>query len=365
MRCLWMACGLLFTLACPAVAGEPPLPPWSERLKPADLAPPVRADAGELAPPAEGEPEEEFDLLADFDLVPPMGPVDEAAVESAASVLAEAPEESARLSPEHLEAYFSAAAEEPIVDPQGLLDREQAGRIAAVLENHASDSRVALQVWLLAEAQDFPADVRLEELHERRPPEEGPTVVVITPMGKPEASRWFLSWDLAVGLSAAEMRRMLQAALPFAVRERDPAAQVAELLHHLSLRLYWLESRLPSAAPAGGEAEENPIANAGSEGENAAVRLPDWLEPLLEGPLGGVTRQDLGLAAGALATALAGLAFLIWYERRRQWVFPEIEVEARLGGPHAAGVGAVISYASPNLPPAVQREALPDYLSRA
>jgi hypothetical protein len=365
MRCLWMACGLWVSLAGLAIAGEPPLPPWSERLKPADLAAPARADAGESGLPAEGEPEEGADLLADFALVPPMGPVEEASVESAESSLAEAPEESARLSSGHLEAYFSAAAEERIVDPQGLLDREQAGRIGAVLENHASDSRIALQVWLLAEAQDFPADVRLEELHERRPPEEGPTVVVIAPMGKPEAARWFLSWDLAVGLSAAELRRMLQAALPFAVRERDPAAQVAELLHHLSLRLYWLESRLPGVTPAGGQGQENPIASAGPEGESAPVRVPEWLEPLLEGPLGGVTRQDLALAAGALATALAGLAFLILYERRRQWVFPEIEVEARLGGPHAAGVGAVISYASPNLPPAVQREALPDYLSRA
>ena len=51
--------------------------------------------------------------------------------------------------------------------------------------------------------------------------------------------------------------------------------------------------------------------------------------------------------------------------RRAKYFFPEFEVEPRLGGPHAAGVGAVISFGRAAPSPAFQREQLPDYLRRA
>jgi hypothetical protein len=54
-----------------------------------------------------------------------------------------------------------------------------------------------------------------------------------------------------------------------------------------------------------------------------------------------------------------------WLRRRARYRFPELDVEPRLGGAHAAGVGAVISFASAALPPASQRDQVPDYLRRA
>jgi hypothetical protein len=70
------------------------------------------------------------------------------------------------------------------------------------------------------------------------------------------------------------------------------------------------------------------------------------------------------------ASAIAGGVLLIavvrfWLKRRARYVFPDFEVEPRLGGAHAAGVGAVISFASATVPPASQRDAMPDYLRRA
>ena len=51
--------------------------------------------------------------------------------------------------------------------------------------------------------------------------------------------------------------------------------------------------------------------------------------------------------------------------RRARYRFPEFEVEPRLGGPHAAGVGAVISFGRAAPSPAFQREQMPEYLRRA
>ena len=51
-------------------------------------------------------------------------------------------------------------------------------------------------------------------------------------------------------------------------------------------------------------------------------------------------------------------------DRRIRYVFPEVETGPLLGAPHAAGVGAVVSFSSAQLPPSQQRDQVPDYLQR-
>jgi hypothetical protein len=59
------------------------------------------------------------------------------------------------------------------------------------------------------------------------------------------------------------------------------------------------------------------------------------------------------------------MGFNRWLRLSARYRFPDFEVEPRLGGAHAAGVGAVISFASAAVPPASQRDQVPDYLRRA
>jgi hypothetical protein len=66
-----------------------------------------------------------------------------------------------------------------------------------------------------------------------------------------------------------------------------------------------------------------------------------------------------------LGLSLAAFGMNFWLQRRARYRFPDFEVEPRLGGAHAAGVGAVISFASASVPPASQRDQVPDYLRRA
>jgi hypothetical protein len=84
------------------------------------------------------------------------------------------------------------------------------------------------------------------------------------------------------------------------------------------------------------------------------------LQPLIE--VANPYIVPAGTAGGIL---LAGLIMSAWMKRRARYHFPEFEVEPRLGGSHAAGVGAVISFASASVPPASQRDQVPDYLRRA
>ena len=96
-----------------------------------------------------------------------------------------------------------------------------------------------------------------------------------------------------------------------------------------------------------------------SEGPVKKPKMMDLLLPWIE------KAEPLVLPVAILcASLLAGLVMTGWLRRRARYHFPEFEVEPRLGGPHAAGIGAVISFASAAVPPASQRDQVPDYLKR-
>ena len=75
-------------------------------------------------------------------------------------------------------------------------------------------------------------------------------------------------------------------------------------------------------------------------------------------------REQLVIAAAAVGALMVLWLLALWLRSRARYRFPEIEVEARLGASHAAGIGAVVNFASPAISPANQREQLPEYLRR-
>ena len=71
------------------------------------------------------------------------------------------------------------------------------------------------------------------------------------------------------------------------------------------------------------------------------------------------------LLLGSIAfIGFAGWAGWIWWQNRRRYRFPEVESSELLGAPHAAGVGAVLSFGNSQLSPSKQRDQAPDYLQR-
>ena len=271
--------------------------------------------------------------------------------------IAPGPEPFPEVAEKFLPAYFAKRPDALLVDPQALLSPSDYRDRLGFLNYHASDSSIDLFVYLLGGSQEIPSAIRHEEIPERLFSEGRPAVIVYYYLGAPQRSVVLLSPSLMESVSAAEQHRALESAVMQALEQTNPTAQVEKFLVQMSIRIYWME-RLFDAEPT---ASAGPLATlpvtVGEKRAAAKAAKRVWLEE-------GVRRVAVPGALCLFALfSLWGLRN--WLVRRARHYFPEFEVEPRLGGDHAAGIGAVISFASAAVPPASQRDQVPDYLRRA
>ena len=254
-------------------------------------------------------------------------------------------------------AYFAERPSAFLIDPQGLLAPLHFRERLAFLDYHAGDSLIDLYVYVFAGDQEIPAEVGDEEMMERFFASGRPAAVVYYFHGEPTRSALKLSPSLAARIPELERRRVLENPVIQASKEFDPARQLETFLVQMSIRLYWLETLLTEekGAPENTGEVKRPAVQKPAR-HSVADALAPWIELLRPWML-----PALGMAGGALVLALT----LWWLRRRSRYQFPDLEAEPRLGGAHAAGVGAVISFASASEPPASQRDQIPGYLRRA
>jgi hypothetical protein len=256
-----------------------------------------------------------------------------------------------------LPAYFEKRPQSHLVDPQALLTPADSRARLAFLDYHASDSAIDLFVYVFAGNQEIPSEIREEEVMERLFATGRPAALVFYYFGAPQRSVVYLSPALTGSVSLTELRQMLEKSIMEASEMTAPAEQFEKFLVQASIRIYWLE-RLVSGEPAVAQT----LPSAAPLSTSARRRLP---------PSAKFQRlQALAIsyalpAAGLLGAGLIVFIFSHWLRRRACYRFPEFEIEPRLGGSHAAGIGAVISFASAAVPPASQRAQVPDYLRRA
>lgn len=242
-------------------------------------------------------------------------------------------------------AFFIEPPRELLVDTEQLLSPLAAAERREFLRHHADDSKIELQVYLFGEGAMMPDVTGVERFFEVKN-----TAVVFYFMGEPQRAGFYLSPSLADVVSEAEQRRSLQSSVMQAAGRADAESQLEAFLVQMSIRLYWMEQMMgdgvaKTSLPVGPDR----IRVAEPQNEEPVFPLPpEWLPWII----------SLGFVF--LATPL------IWWVAgtRARYRFPEFKVEPRLGGRHAAGVGGVISYLSPNLPPASQRDQAPDYPPR-
>lgn len=254
-----------------------------------------------------------------------------------------------------LEPYFGQRPANFLVDPQEMLSRQQYRDREKFLEYHAGDSEVNLYIYLFDTEQQLPTEFTIEGVFEEHFARSGSTALVFYYLGAPERSEMVLSEDIRAVVSQEKQDRARHTAIQEALEKSDFCYQLDNFSVELSIRLYWFEKEMgsPGRVEPGGEdllARQEGVPAAGlPRTESKAMRY-------------------LGNAVwGVLLLAMA--AVLVWVgrvvaRRRLRYVFPEVEVEPLLGAPHAAGVGAVISFASAQLPPSQQRDQVPDYLQR-
>lgn len=255
------------------------------------------------------------------------------------------------------ESYFGLRPQVFLVDPQKLLSPNDERERLEFLKYHAGDSSIDLYVYVFNEDQDIPGEVRDEELMERFFSEGRPAAVLFYYMGAPQRSTLSLSPSLTDVVSAAEQRRALESSVMQAFKDVEPARQFEAFLVQMSIRIYWMERMIHGDEDAPVVQAVPEVSHIPEEGKSSLAR---HLAPLKE------MAMPYAVPAGAVFGALFVGAVLISVLRmKRRYLFPEFDVEPRLGAAHAAGVGAVISFASAAVPPAAQRDQMPDYLRRA
>lgn len=266
-------------------------------------------------------------------------------------------EDGNEVSGEYVADYFSKRPDGHLVDPQNLLSESERNHLGEFLNSHSADSAIDLNVYVFGSDQQIPGDVRDEELAERLYSEGKPAMVIFYYLGSPKRSAMYLSPVMTDTVSAAEQRRALESSELQALGTTKPFNQVEAFLEQMSIRIYWMERMADGTAE--GTMENIPDgerARAFHKSRNRVeepVKIPSWI----------ITAAWF-FAAGS-GGVIALWCLVIWWRGRVRYRFPEFGVEPRLGGNHGAGVGAVISFASPAVPPAMQRNQVPDYMRRA
>lgn len=329
--------GLVWILGAGLAAGavEPPMPSWRDEDRKA-------LEKGELVPG--------LSLLTDD--VPVEVEEDQEVPSPTGEEIAADNEASPEVAERYLDAYFGERPADFLVDPQNLLGSKDARDRQNFLKYHAGDSEIDLFVYLFDGHQVIPSAVREEEVVERFFSTGKPAVVVYYYLGAPAKSDIYLTPSLSDSVPAAEQRRALNSSVEEALEKPDALSQFEAFCVQLSIRIYWMEraAGLVKDTPAAPIARRVEAPAAKPVESAALVQAKQWGQRY--GVPGGIMAGAVLIVAGGLSVA----------RRRARYRFPVFDVAPRLGGSHAAGIGAVISFGSTTQSPSSQRNEVPDYL---
>lgn len=231
-------------------------------------------------------------------------------------------------------AVFAVAPEGFLIDPERLLSPGATRDRAEFLRGHAEESTIGLYVYVFGGSAVLPEDVGLD--HDFA---GGSVAVVLFFPGDPQRAGFFLGAPLARAISEIEQRRALQSSIMQAAEMADPEDQLDAFLEQMSIRLYWMEQMLDEAKPGVPTVPVVPVADAAAP--PPTFEWPAHWRPWL-------------ITAAVLVVVVPVVGWV--YRCRARYRLPVLDVEPRLGGGHAAGVGGVISFVSAEVPPAAQRD---------
>lgn len=257
---------------------------------------------------------------------------------------------------EFLAAYFAGRSASYLVDPQGMLSMQEQQDRQSFLQYHAGDSQIDLYVYIFDEHQEVPPEGEIESIFKRHYLRgQGLSAVVYYYMGDPSRSTMVMSPDVYSVIPSTAVKGALIYAKQQAQTKSEPASQLESFSTGLSIRLYWMERELATAAGKGHLFSD--------QGE------VDLLVVKADEKQVDTAKRDSTVMAAFALISLGVLVVGGWLayrnvQRKKTHLFPEVEVKPLLAAPHAAGVGAVIHFGNATLPPSVQKEQVPDYLRK-
>lgn len=260
-----------------------------------------------------------------------------------------------------LAAYFDEPPSGYLVDPQNLLTPQEKRDREGFFAYHAKDSSIDIYFYLFDSRQEIPEGESVEKVMAERVmaeevDKEGSSVAVFYFLGMPERTQMAFSPLLERKVSEEDQQTILARAVEEALDRSEEVPQIASFSVQLSIRLYWIEKELGDLAFKKSELMHPLSELEVVEADEDDLLMKMWNTALMRSIGGGLA---ILLLTGVSAIFARWLA-----ERKRIYVFPESEGALLLDAPHAAGVGALINYDSPSLPPSLQRDDVPDYLQR-
>lgn len=255
-----------------------------------------------------------------------------------------------------IEKYFTKKPNQFLVDPQGFISAQQRKGIETLLNNHAVDSTIDLYLFVFGETQRLPVDGVHKDFANRHFSQGKPALLLYYYFGNPSRTEMVLSPEIAKAVSTSEQQRAAQSSSIRAMRATGSFEQLEEFVMQFSVRTYWMERMVD-------ETQNQPVEEAAVVEKASPALAPKKRMDVLK-MIPEKYRESLMIVAAAVGSVMVLWLLALWLRSRARYRFPEIEVETRLGGSHAAGIGAVVNFASPAISPANQREQVPEYLRR-
>jgi hypothetical protein len=252
--------------------------------------------------------------------------------------------------------YLKTRPEEHLIDPQWLLNSQEASELKSKLERQSQEGIVDLYLYLFHGEQDLPEDLTLREVIKNQFDSSMPTAVVFYFVEAPERSELQFTEKVMEETEEAQRERVLWLPSQEAVDQPGAFTQLEFFTDQILERIKDLEKAMPMAAA-------QLSANGAFSGEmnSPEEESKSGWSSLSENQ--GVFWSIVGIGM----TVFAGLLgfFGRWVaSRRRSYLFPDAEGATLFEAPHAAGVGGVLSFSSAQTPPSRQESDVPDYLQR-
>lgn len=247
--------------------------------------------------------------------------------------------------------YATSVPKDFLIDPQGLLRGGEGRERREFLRYHSSDSLIDLYVLIFKGDQMLFNSAGLSDHLLEQRGKTKPAVMIHYFMGRPDRTQLHLSAELMGIVPQSEQYRALDNAFKRAKSGVSPMDELEKFMVQTSIGIYRMERLLTA-----GSASPTPLVIPKSENAGEQEREQER-RVFIETLKAQWSHYGLKVILGVL------LLVSLWLLRRRHlrrasFTFPDGEARERLGASHAAGVGAIISFAKSSPPPAAQLEKL-------
>ena len=222
-----------------------------------------------------------------------------------------------------------------LINPQHLLSEPQEFDLNDVLDYHASESSIPIYILVADGGQRMPERFDLRNQVDTWFP-DSPACVVLYYLGFPKRSEVVLSPPLRNSAGSVSGAEILEHASADALVASDPVDQLSRFSVRTSIRMFWLEKRLRNPAS---------LAAAAPGGAPVFWAVVDALGDLFKSPVFYL------MLFGIIAMSVGFRQVYVWWAGRtggRVYIFPESDIQQRLGAPHGGGSDIVVDFQRKN-----------------